>query len=137
MDITIINPEGLHRSEVRAIQRMRDSLRPNWKGYAAFEVFDNVGGMEFDVLLITHDRLLVVELKEWNGNLTSRDGFWYLGERRMGKSPLKTKNLHCKRLVSIFDRELRRELKYAYRIDVKVVLCGDLGPAFEVSLELD
>lgn len=47
MDITIINPDGLHRSEVRAIQRMRETLRSNWTGYAAFEVFDHVGGMEF------------------------------------------------------------------------------------------
>jgi hypothetical protein len=40
----------------------------SWHGFAGLVVSDAQGPMEIDCLIITHDRLLLVELKEWNGN---------------------------------------------------------------------
>lgn len=129
MQILILNPEGLHRSEVRAVERMQNELRNSWYGYAALDVYDARGPMELDVVLITHDRLIVVELKDWNGELTSDGQCWFLNGQRRGRSPVIVKNDHSKRLSSLLKLKLRSELGWGYYVDVRVVLCGSASPA--------
>lgn len=48
---------------------------------------DQQGSMEFDLILVIHDRILVVELKNWRGKLTSYDGNWYIDGKYRSKSP--------------------------------------------------
>lgn len=78
MDVKILGGTGLHASETRAVALMKEKLRSSWKAYASLLVIDDQGSMDIDTLIITHDRLLLVELKEWNGKLESSEGKWYL-----------------------------------------------------------
>ncbi|MGP8789882.1 nuclease-related domain-containing protein [Pseudomonas aeruginosa] len=86
----IVRGNGLHKSETNALDQMQKHLRDSWYGYASVLVADKQGSMEFDLIIVTHDRLLVVELKEWHGKLTSYDGNWIIttkrGEQNRGKS---------------------------------------------------
>lgn len=90
MDIRILGGNGLHASEVRAVKRMQESLRQSWFGYASLLVVDDEGSMDVDTMIITHDRLLLVELKEWTGKLESGDGRWYLNGYSKGKVPMRS-----------------------------------------------
>jgi len=65
MDI-VVRGNGLHKSETNAVALMQQHLRDAWFAYASVVMTDSQGSMEFDVIVITHDRVLVVELKEWN-----------------------------------------------------------------------
>jgi len=60
-----------------------------WKGYAGFRLVENGKEGEFDLLIVTHCNVIIVELKDWNhGKITYRGNKWYLGNKDMGKSPV-------------------------------------------------
>jgi len=128
MDIKILGGNGLHASEVRAVKRMQDSLRQSWFGYASLLVVDDEGSMDVDTMIITHDRLLLVELKEWTGKLESSDSRWFLNGYPRGKSPYEIKRVHAIRISRLLERELKHKLGYVPRVEAHVVLCGTAGP---------
>ncbi|WP_235898835.1 MULTISPECIES: nuclease-related domain-containing protein [Yersiniaceae] len=66
----------------------------SWHGFAGLVVSDAQGPMEIDCLIITHDRLLLVELKEWNGVIEYGDGMWIQNGQNRSKSPFATKREH-------------------------------------------
>ena len=61
-----------------------------WKGYSGFrfaDVKERKEG-EFDLVIITHCNVLIVELKHWNGFISSHKDKWYLNDKDMGRSPI-------------------------------------------------
>jgi serine/threonine protein kinase/tRNA A37 threonylcarbamoyladenosine biosynthesis protein TsaE len=62
----------------------------NWKGYAGFRFVDAKGNAgEFDLLLVTHCNILIIELKDWNGGkIVSRGETWFKNDKNMGRSPV-------------------------------------------------
>lgn len=61
-----------------------------WKGYAGFRFVDskNHDG-EFDLIIVTHCNVIIVELKDWNHEpVTARGDRWYKGTKDMGRSPV-------------------------------------------------
>lgn len=109
---------GLHAQEIKAIEAMekaftakansthiktnsrgtlQDQLRSigassmfPWKGYAGFRFVDAKGNEgEFDLVIITHCNVLIIELKDWNnGEVVSRGDRWYKNDIDMGRSPV-------------------------------------------------
>ncbi|WP_367110172.1 AAA domain-containing protein [uncultured Psychrobacter sp.] len=62
-----------------------------WKGYSGFRLADPKGNKEgeFDLVVITHCNVLIIELKDWNKyKVTSKNNRWYLGSKDMGRSPV-------------------------------------------------
>lgn len=128
MEVKILGGTGLHASEVKAVEKMREKLRDSWFAYASLLVADDQGSMDVDTLIITHDRLLFVELKEWNGKLESSDGRWYLNGMPRGKSPYEIKRVHAIRLQKLIQSELEHKLGYFPQVEAHVVLCGTATP---------
>lgn len=128
MEVKILGGTGLHASEVKAVEKMRAELRGSWFAYASLLVADDQGSMDVDTLIITHDRLLFVELKEWNGKLESLDGRWYLNGMSRGKSPYEIKRVHAIRLQKLIQSELEHKLGYFPQVEAHVVLCGTATP---------
>lgn len=128
----IVRGNGLHKSETSALDQIQKALRPSWFGYASVLVTDARGSMEFDLIIVTHDRVLLIELKEWNGKLTSYDGNWIIttkrGEQNRGKSPYHRKRDQGYRLADILRTELAHHLGYAPYVEAHVVLCGSATP---------
>mgnify|MGYP003629453256 FL=1 len=124
----IVKGLGLHGSETKAVSRMEAELRNSWYAYASVLITDSQGSMEFDLIIITHDRVLVVELKNWRGELTSYDGNWYIDGRFRSKSPYHTKRDQGYRLVNIFREYLYHSLGYTPYVEAHVVLCGEATP---------
>ncbi|MDF1692252.1 MAG: AAA domain-containing protein [Zhongshania sp.] len=61
-----------------------------WKGYAGFRFVDskNHDG-EFDLIIVTHCIVIIVELKDWNHQpVTARGDNWYKGNKNMKRSPV-------------------------------------------------
>lgn len=62
-----------------------------WKAYSGFRLADPKGNKEgeFDLVIITHCNVLIIELKDWNKHkVTSKSNRWYLGSKDMGRSPV-------------------------------------------------
>jgi Superfamily I DNA and RNA helicases and helicase subunits len=66
----------------------KDSMFP-WKGYAGFRLVESGKEGEFDLVIVTHCNVIIVELKDWNHRkITCRGNKWFLGNKDMGKSPV-------------------------------------------------
>jgi serine/threonine protein kinase len=61
-----------------------------WKGYAGFRFVDSKGKEgEFDLVIVTHCNVIIVELKDWNHALVTANGdTWFKGDKNMGRSPV-------------------------------------------------
>lgn len=128
MKYQIVGGAGLHRSETKTVDMMVKQLPDSWFGYAGLVVTDSQGSMEIDTLIITADRLLLVELKEWNGSITYEGGKWLQNGKPRGKSPYQIKRDHALRLRTLLQGELSRKLGYFLHVEAHVVLCGSAGP---------
>jgi hypothetical protein len=118
----------------------RNSMYP-WKGYAGFRFVDANGKEgEFDLVIVTHCNVIIVELKDWNhAPVTSREDIWFKGDKNMGRSPVAvTRNKKfllenkLKRLSSRFTNK-----NYAPRVHFFVVMTGnaDFTQLPEVDLQ--
>ncbi|SSP30064.1 serine/threonine protein kinase [Acinetobacter pittii] len=125
MELKILGGAGLHKSELKAIDLIEQKFTAKWKGYAGIVLTDSQGSMEIDLLLITNDRILVVELKEWNGKLESNNGMWFVNGNNRGTSPYVIKRMHARRIKALLSNELSYKLKgYSPHVEAHVVLCG-------------
>ncbi|MCZ5512621.1 nuclease-related domain-containing protein [Escherichia coli] len=96
MKYQIVGGAGLHRSETKTVDMMVKQLPDSWFGYAGLVVTDSQGSMEIDMLIITADRLLLVELKEWNGNITFEGGSGCKMVSHEAKVPIRSSvSMHC------------------------------------------
>lgn len=69
-------------------EHAKDSMFP-WKGYAGFRLVENGKEGEFDLVIITHCNVIIIELKDWNhGSISCKGNKWFLGNKDMGKSPV-------------------------------------------------
>ncbi|HHG0683489.1 TPA: NERD domain-containing protein, partial [Enterobacter cloacae] len=128
MEIKKVGGAGLHASELRAISKMEQHFQSSWHGFAGLVASDAQGPMEIDCLIITHDRLLLVELKEWNGTIEYDNGMWIQNGQNRGKSPFAIKREHALRLQKLLDSELSHNLGYWLSVEAHVVLCGSATP---------
>lgn len=112
-----------------------------WKGYAGFRFADSKGKEgEFDLVIVTHCNVIIVELKDWNHEpVTANGDVWFKGDKNMGRSPVSvTRNKKflldnkLKRLSSRFTNK-----KYLPRVYSFVVMTGnaDFSQLPEVDLQ--
>lgn len=104
---------GLTAHEVEAIEKMKQAFQAAlsnnkvkgnglsalknlqsifpWKGYSGFrfaDVKERKEG-EFDLVIVTHCNVLIIELKHWNGEPITNNGLrWHKGKQDMGYSPV-------------------------------------------------
>jgi serine/threonine protein kinase len=125
---------GLQSQEIKAIETIEATFRPGqtsskskpsvgsslqdqirglgfkgmypWKGYAGFRFVDAKGNEgEFDLVIVTHCNVLIIELKDWNhGEITSRGDRWYKNDVDMGRSPVSVTQKKVHLLKNKLDR---------------------------------
>lgn len=131
MKIHIAATDGLHQNEHDAILAMEKALPKHWVGYAGILLIDkNRKSLEFDVLIFAEDRILMVELKNFHGQIHMEDEQWIQttpgGRKIKHGSPIDRKREHAQRIKSMFDEELRTLWGNTfYEIQALVVLTGD------------
>lgn len=115
MDIKLIKKTGVPKAEVEAHQQIQRefssvAFSKGWRGYASFAISRGGRGSgddDFDLVLITHSVVVVVELKNWHGKLLESDGQkWYLDGESRDTSPVLKANLNAKRLASLMKQKL-------------------------------
>ena len=130
MKIDIISSDGIHASEKDALERMRQAFNASefsqkWHGYAGFMMIDTVyRDREIDLVLLTHDRLIIVELKKWRGRIEPMQDHWLRDGDDMGRSPVKVLADKWKILSSKIQARLDAPTKHVM-IDYRVVMCGN------------
>ncbi|WP_102945969.1 AAA domain-containing protein [Stenotrophomonas sp. VV52] len=82
------NGRGIHVREIPGMEKLR-ALPDNWQAFTNLDLsLPGKGMREIDVILVLEDRLLLVDLKDWKGPISSQDGNWFNGDRDNGRSPV-------------------------------------------------
>lgn len=129
MKIDILSSDGIHASEKEALERMRQVFNESefsraWHGYAGFMMMDTTyRDREIDLVLLTHDRLLVIELKKWRGKIEPMQDRWLRDGNDVGRSPVKVLADKWKILSSKIQTKLSEPAKSVF-IDYRVIMCG-------------
>ena len=77
MDIHCLDPDGVNEHESKANVILSEALPRTWKAYSALQTSGRKDQQaEFDLIIITADRIIVAELKDYGGKLFAKDGKW-------------------------------------------------------------
>ena len=84
-----ISGKGIHRREVPGIDKLR-RLPPEWYAFTNLELVES-GAMprQIDVIIVLDDRILIADLKDWYGKITSDGDRWFQNDRAVDTSPVK------------------------------------------------
>ena len=119
MEISLIKKTGVPRAEIEAHQQIQKefsstAFSKGWKGYASFSIARGgrgAGDDDFDLVLVTHTNVVVVELKNWHGKLLESDGQkWFLDGESRDTSPVLKANLNAKKLAGLMKQKLGANL---------------------------
>lgn len=111
-----------------SLDNTENSMFP-WKGYAGFRFVDskNHDG-EFDLIIVTHCNVIIVELKDWNHQpVTARGDIWYKGTKNMKRSPVSTTRVKKQTLDAKLSKLSHRFTNKGYvpHVHFFVVMTGD------------
>lgn len=91
MKIQILARLGMLESELRTIQSLGQALPEHWKAYCGIElILPRQKMREIDMLIVADDRIIVTEIKEWNGDSITSDGKSWFTSRQNSVSGPKT-----------------------------------------------
>lgn len=119
MEIRLLNKSGVPAAEIQAHQKIfeafnKSNFTKDWRGYASFKMARGGRGSgddDFDLVLVTHTSVIVIELKNWHGTkLESINGRWYVDGEDRGASPIPLANEKGKKLASTMKRNLGNDL---------------------------
>ncbi|MDA8622215.1 AAA domain-containing protein [Psychrosphaera sp.] len=132
MDIECLDPLGINAFERKANDVLSEHLPNSWKGYSGLEMHGRQAkDFQSDIIIITHDRIIVVELKNYIGRIYSTGNKW-VQEYSDGRQEQRTHAVsQANRAAKILKSKLQDKLKgkYVPYVDKVVVLCGSATSA--------
>lgn len=122
MRINYLSPRGVLEVEHAALRELEAKLPRDWGAYAAFRLIirGSKQPLDIDLLLLTNNRILVVELKNWSGDIEYSAGQWFHRGDPM-PSPVDTTDNKARALRK-FIQEKNSSLKLPF-VESLVVLC--------------
>jgi len=128
MEIVYLNPDGVHQAEKKALIKIGEALPNEWRGYAALEMLDRQqGSSEIDLILVTPYHIVLVELKQIHGKLTSDGKYWYKNDSRLYKSPVNVTELKAKKLKQKIQKKLESKLSRIPYVKSCVIIYGNVN----------
>lgn len=118
MDIKLLKKTGVPKAEIEAHQQIQKEFNSTpfsngWRAYASFAIARGgrgAGDDDFDLVLVTHTNVVVIELKNWHGKLLESDGEkWYVDGECRDTSPVLKANLNSKKLAGLMKQKLGAE----------------------------
>jgi serine/threonine protein kinase len=110
-------------------QVKNNSIFP-WKGYAGFRFVDKGQEGEFDLVIVTHCNVLIIELKDWNhGEITASGDKWYKNNQEMGRSPVsvtRNKKFLLERKLKTYRNQFSNKGRAPF-VHFIVVMTGNAG----------
>ena len=122
MRINYLSPRGVLEVEHAALRELEAKLPREWGAYAAFRLVTRGSKqpLDIDLLLLTTNRILVVELKNWSGDIEFSAGQWFHRGDPM-PSPVDITDNKARALRK-FIQEKNASLKVPF-VESLVVLC--------------
>jgi serine/threonine protein kinase len=101
---------GIHQREIIGIDKLR-TLPGDWYAYTNLELYLSPGETrENDVFAVIDDRILLIDLKDWNGKIEGDQGGWFHNNRSM-PSPVEKVRANARKIGEVLKRYLRERAK--------------------------
>lgn len=131
--VRYLNSAGIHHREVKGVDTLAKYFPSNWLMYASLNAFPRHSSpIEIDLLIVMDDRIVLLELKDWNGPLTAKGDMWVHGKPQ--RSPVQLGSEKARKIKGIFNGHPSLG---KYYVDSRVVLTGsstrELLPQQEIS----
>jgi sulfur transfer complex TusBCD TusB component (DsrH family) len=132
--VRYLSSAGIQLREVKGVDALAQAFPINWLMYASLTAFPkNSAPIEIDLLVVMDDRVVLLELKDWNGPLSVKGDVWvHAGKKE--RSPVVLGNEKAKKIKGILINQIPRLRTF---VDSRVVLTGsstrDLLPPSERS----
>lgn len=98
--------KGIHRREVPGVDKLAQ-LPDAWFAFTNLDLaLPGKGMREIDVIMVIDDRMILVDLKDWIGPITSQDGNWFNKKKDCGSSPVKKIADNARDLLHLLKRFL-------------------------------
>jgi serine/threonine protein kinase len=104
VQLKVINPNGVHCREIKGLDVLQRSLPNHWFGYASFELIGQESG-EIDLIICADDRLILVEIKDWNVPITDNGHTWTT-PFKTETSPVIVSNTKARKLATKLKKNL-------------------------------
>jgi hypothetical protein len=128
---------GVHKREVVGIERLRGLPAP-WYAFTNLDLATGAGrSREIDVVLVADDRIFLIDLKDWHGQIASQGGHWMHNGRDTGPSPVAKIHQNAKDLGYLLAEHVRKYAKGPVpRVVGLVVITGraDLSGVAETEI---
>jgi hypothetical protein len=120
MKITI-SGTGVHRREIAGIDKLR-GLPSTWYCFTNLELIEP-GYMprQIDVIIVMEERILIIDLKDWRGKITSDAERWFQNGRSADTSPVKKILENARKLATVLKAFLLKNLPRGTRVDTPLV----------------
>ncbi|KQT13448.1 hypothetical protein ASG40_19800 [Methylobacterium sp. Leaf399] len=108
MIIKAFTVDGPLQTEIPAIREIELAFPSHWMGFANVIVRHPIKARierEIDLILVTDDRVLMVDLKHWKGRLELVDGYWHQDGERRDRSPVEKIRDNTILLRQVFDAQ--------------------------------
>jgi hypothetical protein len=134
--VKYLNSTGIMPREVKGVAALSSAFPSTWVMYLSLHCFPrNQDPMEIDAVLLMDDRVLILEIKDWNGDLTSSNSHWYIGKQRRQRSAVVMGEEKAKKLSTVI--RSANTLAGAFYVDARVVLTGSANKSKLPQFELD
>jgi hypothetical protein len=118
-----LNSAGIHRREIPGITALANAYPPHWLLYTSLQCYPpKEAPIELDAMVVMDDRILLLEVKDWNGALTANGDQWVLNGKPKGRSPVDVVGLKAKKVKTLLSHTVPGLSKYF--VDSRVVLTG-------------
>jgi hypothetical protein len=121
--VRYLNSAGIHMREIPGIDALARAFPSQWIFYASLQCFPPRSyPIEIDAFVITDERALLLELKDYNGTLAANGDQWILNESRRFRSPVDIVSEKARKVKGILGSTVPGFSKYS--VDSRVVLTG-------------
>ncbi len=126
MRIKRCKTDGVIPAEVKGLAAAEAGLPESWFGYASIElVVPGRAGHEIDLVVVTPERIILVDLKDWRGAVTSEKDLWFQRGAKRGRSPVTKLREAAREVKSRLEQQLRGRRVPPPYIDLLVVFTSD------------
>ncbi len=117
--IRYLSSAGIHPREKKGVGALAHAFPSDWLVFASLTAFPrNSSPIEIDLLVIMDDRIVLLELKDWNGPLEQKGDLWFHVKKRE-RSPVVLGNEKAKKIKSLLQNQISQFRTY---VDSRVVL---------------
>lgn len=121
--VRYLSSAGIQPAEIAGVQALADAFPCTWLMYASLTCYPpRQHSFELDVVVVTHDRVLILELKELTGAIRSSGDIWQLGKKRRFRSPVAVTAEKARKVKGLLLQQIRPLAGVS--VDHRIVLVG-------------